>query len=363
MWIWYVSKADGGKPNAIIATARRHHIGTLIIKAGDGTSRWSQFSPKLVSALRAGGLQVCAWQYVYGDHPIAEAKVAAAAVHAGANCLEIDAESQYEGKYVQAQKYIRELRHLIGPKFPVALASFPYVDYHPSFPYSVFLGPGAAQYNTPQMYWPDIGTTTDAVYSHTYSFNDPYARPIAPLGEVAGNPPPKQVKRFRQLGHVYGATGVSWWDWQESSSRDWRAVGAVLGSLDTPPAAVLPVLARHGQGTLSQGDLIVWAQEHLWSAGYHVKIDGIFGSGTQSAVKSFQTAHSLPVSGKVDAGTWLDLLQYPAVAVTWTAKGAHPAQAAREPAGPRGAGLVLAIPRSAHLPAVANEIPANLGAG
>ena len=33
--------------------------------------------------------------------------------------------------------YIRRLRDLIGPRFPVALAGFPYVDFHPSFPYSV----------------------------------------------------------------------------------------------------------------------------------------------------------------------------------------------------------------------------------
>lgn len=357
MWIWYISKASGGKVSAIVATARRYHVGTLMIKSGDGSQRWSQFSPKLVSALHADGLQVCAWQYVYGTHPIAEAKVGAAAVHAGADCLLIDAEMEYEGRYVQAQTYVRELRHLIGPTFPVGLASFPYVDYHPSFPYSVFLEPGGAQFDVPQMYWPDLGTTVDAVYAHTYSFNDPYGHPIAPLGEVAGNPPPHEVERFRKLARVYGATGVSWWDWQDASTRDWQAVGAVVGSLSLQPEVQLPILSRRGAGVLGKGDLVVWAQEHLLSAGYAVAISGVFDSPTRSAVQSLQSAHGLPVSGEVDTGTWTALLEYPAAAVTWTNAGASAARAGRS------RGLVLPPPRSARLPAVGYEIPPELGAG
>ncbi len=81
----------------------------------------------------------------------------------------------------------------------MALAGFPYVDFHPSFPYSVFLGPGGAQYNVPQMYWRDIGTSVAAVYAHTYSFNRIYQRPIFPLGQLYSNPPSGQIVRFREL--------------------------------------------------------------------------------------------------------------------------------------------------------------------
>lgn len=360
MWIWYVSKSSGGKASAIIATARRHHVATVIIKAGDGSQRWAQFSAKLVRALHLGHLRVCAWQYVYGSHPLAEAKVGAAAVHAGANCLLIDAESEYEGRYVQAQRYLRELRRLVGSRFPLGLASFPYVDYHPSFPYSVFLGPGGAQVNVPQMYWRDIGTTVDAVYSHTYSFNTPYLRPIAPLGELTGDPPPRQIERFRQLARVYHATGVSWWDWQEATTRGWRAVGVAVSSLTTQPQVQLPILSRHGQGTVRAGDLVVWAQEHLISAGYPVAVDGLFGAQTQSAVRSFQSAHDIAVTGRINPATWLALLRYPAAAVTWTAHGAHTARSAR--AG-RSSGRWSPAPASARLPSLGYEIPPHLGAG
>ena len=82
----------------------------------------------------------------------------------------------------------------------------------------MFLGPGGAQDNTPQMYWPDIEVSPDTVYAHTYDFNAPYGRPIEPLGETSANPPAGQVLRFRQLSRAYGAPGLSWWDWQETSS-------------------------------------------------------------------------------------------------------------------------------------------------
>ena len=82
--------------NPIVATARADGIGTLYIKAGDGTGTWSQFSRQLVSTLHANGLRVCAWQYVYGTHPLLEAGVGGAAVRSGADCLAIDAEGFWD---------------------------------------------------------------------------------------------------------------------------------------------------------------------------------------------------------------------------------------------------------------------------
>jgi peptidoglycan hydrolase-like protein with peptidoglycan-binding domain len=359
MWIWYVSQSDGGNLASIVAVARSYGLGTLIIKSGDGAQYWSQFNSQLVSTLHADGLRVCAWQYVYGNQPLAEAEVGAEAVRSGADCLLIDAESEYQGKYVQAQEYMKKLRQLVGTRYPVGLAGFPYVDYHPSFPYSVFLGPGGAQYNVPQMYWPDIGTTVDAVFQHTYEFNALYGRPIEPIGEVAGNPPPGQILRFRQESRAYGAANVSWWDWQEASERDWRALGQSVGNLQGfTPDFSMPSLTVKSLGGIWAGDLVVWAQEHLYRAGYPMLIDGDFGSDTQAAVESFQTAHGLPATGIVDPTTWQALLRYQPVSVTWVhQKGKTTATAAR------GDSLILTPPASARLPARRYEIPPELGAG
>ena len=361
MWIWALPAVNGGSLTSIIATAHQYGVGTLMIKSSDGTTFWSQqFTPQLVAKLHAAGLKVCAWQYVYGNHPVTEAYMGAQAVKDGADCLLIDAEVEYQGKYVAAQTYIQRLRKLIGARFPLALAGFPYIDYHPGFPYSVFLGPDGAQYNAPQMYWHDIGVTVDAVFAHTYSYNTIYGRPIFPLGQVYNSPPLRQIIRFRELSRVYGAGGVSWWDWQEASAADWSAVSRPAGSLagyvaDDPMASI-------GEG--AQGDLVVWAQEHLVSAGQQIPVDGNFDATTLDAVENFQLAHGLTVDGIVGPETWAALLHYRPATVVWGAPGAP-----RRPALARIADarhhtvLYEPVPKSAGLPEKRDELAGAGGAG
>ncbi len=363
MWIWELPSAQGGDISSIVAVAHQYGVGTLMIKSGDGTDLWSQFNSSLVGQFHASGLRVCAWQYVYGNHPVTEAYNAAAAVHDGADCLLIDAESEYEGKYVSAQTYIQRLRKLIGYGYPLALAGFPYVDYHPGFPYSVFLGPGGAQYNAPQMYWKDIGTTTDAVFGHTYAYNLIYGRPIFPLGQVYGNPPAQQIVRFRELSRAYGAAGLSWWDWQEATSSGWTALSRPAGTL--PGYVPYKVLADLGSG--AQGDMVVWAQEHLVSAGYPIAISGAFGYHTLLDVQAFQTAHGLTADGIIGPQTWAALLRYRTARVRWTVASSQATvtSAALVAGAHRAAPTALTepVPRSAELPARRDEIPGAGGAG
>jgi hypothetical protein len=318
MWIWYVSRSNGGNLASIAATAKAHGVSTIYVKSGDGSNYWSQFSSSLISTLRANGLRVCAWQFVYGNSAAAEASVAARAVRTGADCFVIDAEGQYEGKYSSASTYVSRLRAAAGPSYPIGLAGFPYADYHPSFPYSVFLGPNGAQYNVPQAYWKEIGSSVDTVLTHTYRFNRPYGRPIYPLGQLYNNPSTADVKRFRQIVAAQGSTGIGWWDWQEATSKNWNAISAQLNPYPgPPPSADYAVLGKGGRG-----DLVLWAQEHLRAAGQDPPVNGKFDGATQQAVISFQTASALPATGTIDTPTWDALLRY-SPGSTGTAKTAH----------------------------------------
>jgi peptidoglycan hydrolase-like protein with peptidoglycan-binding domain len=318
MWIWYVSKSDGGSVAAIAAQAHAAGVSTLFIKSSDGsTNYWSQFSPQLVAELHANGLKVCGWQYVYGSEPVGEAALGAEAVADGAECLVIDAESEYEGHYAAAQTYIDDLRAKIGPEYPLGLASFPYVFDHPSFPYSVFLGPGGAQYNAPQMYWKDIGQSVDTVYANTYIANRIYGRPIFPLGQTYGGVSATELLRFREEAVDYSATGVSFWDWQESGAGDWSALAAPLAPLTSvTPNGEYPELKRG-----SKGDQVLWMQEHLATAIPTQETTGVFGSQTLANIEAFQTAHAIAASGVVEAATWSALLALAPVAVDWTGAG------------------------------------------
>jgi hypothetical protein len=285
---------------------------------------------------------VCAWQFVYGSRPGAEARRGAEAVRKGADCLVIDAESSYEGRYAAADRYVDKLRRRIGSRFPTALTSFPYVDYHPALPYSVFLGPGGARYNLPQLYWHTIGVTVGEGFEHTFRVNRVYERGIYPLGQTYDSPPIRQVRRFRRMALSYELTGLSWWSWQETNKREWRALGR-----DVEP---IPGRDRSGSGYPvlskgSRGDLVVWAQEHLRGAGQTVPVTGYFGNRTRRAVKRFQRSKGYAAVGRIGPLTWRSLLDAKPRMVDWSSRAAR--RGAKRPAAPR----------SAAIPALRDEIP------
>lgn len=336
IWIWQLGRSEGGSPTAIAARARAAGMSTVLVKSSDAITFWPQFSRLLVTELQAGGLHVCAWQYVYGRHPAAEARLGARAVSLGAECLVIDAEKQYQGRYVQASRYTAALRRRVGPSYPVALASFPYVDHHPSFPYSAFL-------DVPQVYWKALGATVDRALDHTYAVNMPYDRPILPLGQLWMNPRPAEIERFCAVAGARGSAGVSWWSWQAASPRAWTAAAELcrLSTLRSAPTPASPALRRG-----AMGDVVVWAQEHLPG---RPAPTGVFDAPTERAVAALQAAAGLPATGVVDAPTWSVLLRRPATQVTWSTVGALPR------AGGAGT-LVVAPPRSASLPARGDEL-------
>ncbi len=347
MWVWYVERSHGGSVPAIVSQAKRAGIGTVYIKAGDGDDVWGQFSRGLVRALHRGGLSVCAWQFVYGDRPVAEARVAAAAVAKGADCFAIDAEGDYEGKYASADLYIRTLRAKIGAAFPVSLAAFPYVDYHPSFPYSVFLGPGGATYNQPQMYWKTIGTSVRAVYEHTYLYNRLCGTPDPPdradLRKPRQRPaeavPPLRRQLRRSRAELVELAGD-------------RAAGS--GARSARRSAARPVtgyrlevehpLLKRG----SRGDMVVWAQQRLVGAGEDVPVTGVFGTLTFAAVRSFQADHGLPADGRIGTDTWESLLNFTPYRVRWSGSRARSSGASGSRVQPPSRPLSASLPSSTY---------------
>lgn len=369
MWIWYLRRAAGGDPEAIAAKAAAAGVRTIFVKSADGTNVWSQFSASAVAALKATGLNVCGWQFVYGNDPLGEARAAAAAKTAGADCFVIDAEGAYEGKYAQAQRYTQALRAAVGDDYPIGLTSFPYVHYHPGFPYSVFMAPGGATFNLPQVYWKTIGTTPDTSLQITYQYNGVYETPIYPLGQTYDGTAASDVRRFRQLSAGYGATGVSWWVWDFASASDWGAVGAELDAVDPLAGPRYPTLKANGSKTGSRGDLVVLAQEHLNGGGASIRVDGDYGPGTAAAVRAYQSSKGLGATGVIDEATWPTLLRETPKTTNWVAvaraasKKARAAKASRAAGAARVAGAGSgALPRvngpaSAGLRARRDEIP------
>lgn len=345
MWIWYINASEGGKVRRIISRAKRAGIGTLYIKSGDGTNVWGQFTPALVDRFQRAGLKVCGWHYVYGRNPVGEAQVSAAAKRRGADCFVIDAETEYEGNYSGADRYIRKLRRLVGPQFRLSLSTFPYAHYHPGFPYSVFLGPGAATDNLPQVYWKTIGDSVREAVETTYTYNLMYRRPIYPIGQTYLNPGAKSLIRFRRYMLNY-RSAPSWWSWQETNSREWSALGEAAGK---PIFGYRPVSTHPTQRRGARGDQIVWLQQHLHGAGFKVPVTGIFGTKTLRAVRKFQASRKLRVDGVVGNATWRRLLKVQPVRVRWSATRSRGLTAGASSTSATG-------PLSASVPSQRNEI-------
>ena len=305
IWIWEVARSEGGDVAGIAAQASEAGMSHVVVKAAHGAAWWPQFGRPLVDALHGAGLRVCAYQRALARTPRREARVLARAVGVGADCLVIDAEIEYQGRYRAARAYVRALRKVIGPSFPVALTSFPYVDFHGNFPYSVFLGPGGAQVNMPQMYWRLLGTSVDGVFARTWAQNTVYGRPIAPLGQSWRPSTRAEVRRFRSLAAARGALGLGWWVWQHATKRHWA------GMTDTLRAPVTAFAARPAFAALrrgSSGDPVRWLQQRLRAAGHSVPVTGRFLTLTARAVARFRAEAGLPPGEAMDDATWTALL-------------------------------------------------------
>ena len=344
MWIWNMPHTEAGNVARIIARAKTAKLTAVYIKSADGGGSWQQFTKPLVAALHAAGLRVCGWQFVYGSSPTAEATAGASAKAAGADCLIIDAETTYEGRYKAAAIYMKALRKQVGKSFSIGFTSFPYVDYHPSLPYSIFLGSGGAEVNMPQVYWRDIGDSVTTAMVHTWRQNRVYGRPIHPIGQTYQTPSAAELTTFRGLAAGYRAPGLSWWEWSTTSTKLWAALGAKLGPVVVPPDPGWPLLKRG-----AKGDPVVRAQELLASAGAAgLKATGIFDTATVTAVKAFQTTHKLLADGQLGATTWA-LLGKVTVAQARNRALANAAAA-------RAASAAQNVPQSSTLPDRRNEL-------
>ena len=250
----------------------------MFIKSSDGSSNyWAQFSRALVAELHANGLKVCAWQYVYGSNPSGEAELGAQAAAAGADCLVIDAEAEYEGRYAAAQTYITELRAKVGPSLSGRAGLLPLR----------LLPPLRALLGVPRARRRAVQRAADVLEGHRRLRRHRLrATPTSPTASTAArssrsgrptaaSPPPTCCASARRPAD-YGATGLSFWDWQETSARGWATLAAPLAPLDgVTPNADYPELHSG-----SKGDQVLWLQEHLASAIPGQPTTGIFGAQT-----------------------------------------------------------------------------------
>ena len=238
MWVVNLTDAEGGVPASLINRAQQSRISTIFLKSADGTSsQGSQFSADLVTTMHQAGIRLCAWQYVYGTNPAAEAAVALQAYAAGADCFVIDAEKEYAGRYAAARTYLAALRAGTGADYPIGFTSYAIPEAQPTLPFSVFLGPGGAQVNMPQIYWGEANEPVASLSFTSAARSRVYGRPLVPLGQTYGGTTTDDIQAFRSAWRYYGAPDVSWFRWGGPTITPpevWAALATPTPMLDPP---------------------------------------------------------------------------------------------------------------------------------
>ena len=285
-----------------------------------GRRRGRSSTRRSSQALHAQGLHVCAWQFVYGDDPLGEAAQGASAVAAGADCLVIDAETHYEGKYAQAQQYVAALRAAVGPAYPIGLTSFPYVDYHPRLPYSVFLGAGRRA-GQPAAGLLEGHRRDRRRGQRAHVAAQPHLR--RRRSRRSARPTRRRRRprsqRFRQVWAAYGSGGLSWWSWQATGPG---GVGRRSPARRPPPVPLpdpgWPALDKGTKG--DEVDLAAGAPRRR--SRRRCRSTATFGTATAQALAASRPSRGLPPTGETDAATWQAVLALPVQPVDWVSRAA-----------------------------------------
>ncbi len=252
-FIWQVKKASGGDAPAIAQAAAAGGLSHVVVKVADGKYSYNitngvDMIPGLVGALRARGIQVWGWQYVYGADPSAEAKKGIErAKQFSLDGFVVNAEKEFKAKGMDkaGKAFMKQLRAGL-PGVPIALSTYRYPSVHPEFPFKVFLD--YCDLSMPQVYW--VGSVNPAQQLKK-SFGEYQAlKPgqiVLPTGAAytEGNwkPTPQQIFDFLGMARQLNVPGANFWEMaaaQEDGAALWNAISGYNWATGQVPAASQP---------------------------------------------------------------------------------------------------------------------------
>ena len=346
-FIWQIPKCEGGSPAAIADQAVAAGCTHVLIKVAERTFGFGfdklgrDLVPSVAEALRARGLQVWGWHYVYGDNPTGEANVAVQ------RCMQlkldgyvIDAEKEYKqpGKAAAARTFMNIVRAGL-PNTLIALSAYRYPSLHPELPWSEFLA--KCDLNMPQVYWEQSHNPEQQLARSLTEFSKTslvgVVRPVVPTGSAYGVPNPAwrataaDVTRFyaKAMESGLAAANLYVWDyarspgstdlWDAAKNFNWPApqpkdiVARYFDALNSgDPAQVLSLYQDNAGHVTAErtiiglDDLAQWYGNLLtvWLPGAQFGMQDGSGSGNS---RHFRWMASGPSGGVVDGDDTLGL--------------------------------------------------------
>ncbi len=236
---WKIPNCEKGDARQIAAHAKAAGLTHLVLKIADGpmiyNGTWgdqTDYTTPVVNALRAQGIKVWGWHYIYGDNPIGEANVAISRIRQyNLDGYVIDAEKEFDagGKKAAAKTFMNQLRKSC-PDLNVALSSYRFPSLHPQVPWTEFLD--QCTISMPQVYWMKAHNPGDQLERCVDEFQAKIpVRPVVPTGaafrEYGWNPTDTEVLEFFNKAKELNLSAVNFWEWSDARS------GIVPGVWDT----------------------------------------------------------------------------------------------------------------------------------
>jgi hypothetical protein len=227
-FIWQIPKCENGNANNIAARAQEAGLSHVLIKVANDIYAYNydwknkiDLCPPVVQALKARGIQVWGWHYLFGNNPTGEADIAARRIRdLKLDGYVLDAEGHYKqvaNNKKAAEVFMQRLRSNVGSAVPIALSSYRYPSQHPEIPYGQFLD--KCDYNMPQVYWIHA-TNAGAQLSATkrdYENQGFGFRPLIPTGaaftEHGWTAKATEVKEFLDTARALNLTAANFWEW------------------------------------------------------------------------------------------------------------------------------------------------------
>ncbi len=244
VWVWNWRRCDGGDAERVAGRLRSSGCRGALVKAFDG-GRWFAQGPSfrdICRGLKARGLAVGGWGYLYGRDPAAEAARAIETAQYGeADLLVLDVETEFKGHPEAAEEVCRRVREELGSAYPLYYSTFAIARYHRSFPYAAF-----ERYCTgtaPQVYWNAFRWPHDRSLAWTYEDYAALGVPTERIFPVGGlyregltpYPAPHEVRDFVRRAAGVGSPGVSFWSYEHMSEAMWEAVASAGMDADEGP--------------------------------------------------------------------------------------------------------------------------------
>jgi len=241
LYVWQVKNCGPYRANSpdmwehMVNTIKAVGLSTVYLKVADGiwnynlTPRGANWDddilPGLCAALKAAGIPVIGWQYVYGELPEREAARAIERINQlQLDAWVIDAETEYKKAGPgAAKKYMKKIKAAC-PTLPLALSSYRFPSYHPDFPWAAFLQylDPARDVHMPQVYWEGDSRWNAGEIQLEQSVEELLhlkPLPIVPIGPMYDRgdwkPTLKQFIEFEEIAWNMRPTvpGLGFWSW------------------------------------------------------------------------------------------------------------------------------------------------------